>query len=228
MPAPRTVIIMANLIRVLLADDDRLVRTGIGLVLAPVPDMEVTAEAANGQQAVELTLRHRPDVVLMDIQMPVMDGLAALRELRRESPATPVIVLTTFGESDYVAEALAHGAAGFLLKDSAVDELERAIRAVIVNEAFLSPTITRQVLDRLPVAAPSVATDAAAKLAALTDRERQIVVLLAQGLSNAAISEELWITEGTVKTHLSHVFTKLDCDNRVQVALLVHRAGLLD
>ncbi len=211
----------------LIADDDRLVRAGIGLILTPLADVEVVAEAGNGQEAVELTVRHRPHVVLLDIRMPVMDGLAALREIRLTYPAAAVIVLTTFGEAAYVAEALAGGASGFLLKDSAVDELARAVRAAAAGEAFLSPVITRQVLDRLPAVQPAEGGDAGEKLAALSEREREVIILLAKGLSNAAISEQLWITEATVKTHVSRAFTKLDCDNRVQAALLVHRAGLL-
>jgi DNA-binding NarL/FixJ family response regulator len=218
---------MNESIRVLIADDDRLVRAGIGLILTPLPDVEVVAEAANGREAVELTVRHRPQVVLLDIRMPVLDGLAALREIRRTAPAVAVIVLTTFGEAAYVSEALAGGAAGFLLKDSAVDELARAIRAAAAGEAFLTPSVTRQVLDRLPAAVPPLEKAAAERLATLSDREREVLLLLAQGLSNGAISEQLWITEATVKTHVSRVFTKLGCDNRVQAALLVHRAGLL-
>jgi DNA-binding NarL/FixJ family response regulator len=218
---------MTEPIRVLIADDDRLVRAGIGLILTPLPDIEIVAEAANGREASELTVRHRPHVVLLDIRMPVMDGLAGLREIRRSAPAAAVIMLTTFGEAAYVSEALAGGAAGFLLKDSAVDELARAVRAAAVGEAFLTPSVTRQVLDGLPAAAVPGATEVTERLAALSDREREVLLLLAQGMSNAAISEQLWITEATVKTHVSRVFTKLDCDNRVQAALLVHEAGLL-
>ncbi|GAA1643585.1 response regulator transcription factor [Actinoplanes couchii] len=218
---------MSATIRVLIADDDRLVRTGIGLVLAPLPDIEVVAEAADGREAVALTLAHRPDVVLLDIRMPVMDGPAALREIRRTAPGVAVIILTTFGEAAYVSETLAAGAAGFLLKDSAVDELAPAVRAVAAGEAFLTPAVTRQVLDRLPAPAAPAVDPAAERLAALSDREREVMVLLAQGLSNPAISERLRISEATVKTHLSRAFLKLGCDNRVQAALLVHKAGLL-
>ena len=217
---------MTDSIRVLIADDDRLVRAGIGLILTPLSDVEVVAEAANGREAVELTVRHRPQVALLDIRMPVMDGLAALREIRRAAPAVAVIMLTTFGEAEYVSAALAEGAAGFLLKDSAVDELARAIRATAAGAAFLTPSVTRQVLDRLPPAAPPRDNPAAERLAALSDREREVLLLLAQGLSNAAISEQLWITEATVKTYVSRIFTKLGCDNRVQAALLMHQAGL--
>ncbi|SDT26544.1 response regulator [Actinoplanes derwentensis] len=217
---------MTEPIRVLIADDDGLVRAGLGLILAPLPDVEVVAEAVNGREAVDLTVRHRPRVALLDIQMPVMDGLAALREIRRTAPATAVIILTTFGEARYVSEALAVGAAGFLLKDSAADDLARAIRATAAGEAFLTPSITRQVLDRLPAATSPGVTAAAARLATLSDREREVLLLLAQGLSNAAISEQLWITEATVKTYVSRLFAKLECDNRVQAARLVHQSGL--
>ena len=189
---------MGESIRVLIADDDKLVRAGIGLILAPITDVDVVAEAVNGREAVATAVRHRPDVVLLDIRMPVMDGLTALKEMRLTAPSTAVIVLTTFGEATYVAEALAHGAAGFVLKDQAPEELARAIRAVHAKEAFLSPMITRQVLDRFPLAAPSARSDAVERSATLSDRERAVVILIAQALSNAAIGERLWITEGTV------------------------------
>ncbi|WP_434742261.1 response regulator [Micromonospora sp. SH-82] len=215
---------MAEPIRVLIADDDRLVRAGIGLILKPLADVEIVGEAGNGREAVELTVRLRPDVVLLDIQMPVLTGLAALREIRVLAPASTVLMLTTFGESAYVTEALSGGAAGFLLKDSAVDELERAVRVAAAGEAFLTPSITRQILDRLPT---NSEPDVGERLAVLSDREREVLVLVAQGLSNVAIGEQLWITEGTVKTHVSRILTKLGCENRVQAALLVHRAGLV-
>jgi DNA-binding NarL/FixJ family response regulator len=213
-------------IRVLVADDDQLVRAGIRLILGAVAGIEIVAEGSNGREAVELTVRHQPAVVLLDIRMPVMDGLAALREIRRSAPAVSVIVLTTFGEDSYVAEALAGGAAGFLLKDSAADELHRAIAAVASGEAFLSPAITRRVLNQYAPAPPAQLAEATAKLSALSEREGQVLALLAQGMSNAAISERLWITEATVKTHVSRLLTKLNCENRVQAALLAHHAGL--
>lgn len=217
---------MADAVRVLIADDDRLVRTGIGLVLAPQADIDVVAEASSGREAVDLTALHRPDVAVLDIRMPGLDGIGALQEIRRRCPATAVVMLTTFGEAQYVAQALAHGATGFVLKDGAVEDLPRAIRAVSAGEAFLSPAVTRHVLDRLPTApAPSVATE---KLTALSDRERDVVTLLAEGLSNAEIGGRLWVTEATVKTHVSRILTKLGCDNRVQVALMAHQAGLID
>jgi DNA-binding NarL/FixJ family response regulator len=217
---------MSDTIRVLLADDDRLVRAAIETILAPAEDITLVAQAGDGRQAIDLTLLHRPDVALLDIRMPVLDGLAALREIRRMLPAVHVVVLTTFGEDEYVAQALNAGAAGFLLKESAADELAQAIRAAAAGDAFLSPKVTRQVLDRLPAPAPAPAADLA-RVEALSSREREVLVLLAQGLSNAEISAQLFVTEGTVKTHLYRVFTKTGCENRVQAAMLAQRTGLL-
>ncbi|WP_033342128.1 response regulator transcription factor [Catenuloplanes japonicus] len=214
-------------IRTVLADDDRLVRGAIETILRPHEDLALVAQAGDGRQAIDLTLLHRPDVVLLDIRMPVLDGLAALREIRRVLPAAHVVMLTTFGEDEYVAQALNAGAAGFLLKESAADELPHAIRAAAAGEAFLSPKVTRQVLDRLP--APSaVPAEDRAKVDSLSAREREVLVLLAQGLSNAEISAQLFVTEGTIKTHLYRVFTKIGCENRVQAAMLAQRTGLLD
>ncbi|WP_285473497.1 response regulator transcription factor [Actinoplanes sp. NBRC 101535] len=214
-------------IRVLLADDDRLVRAALETILRPFDDITLVAQAGDGRQAIDLTLLHRPDVVLLDIRMPMMDGLAALREIRRGSPSVQVVMLTTFGEDDYVGQALTGGAAGFLLKDSAADELPHAIRAAAAGNAYLSPKVTRQVLNRLPAPAPAAPSEDLARVRALSDREREVLVLLAQGLSNAEISTRLFVTEGTVKTHLYRVFTKIGCDNRVQAAMLAQRAGLL-
>ncbi|WP_045745718.1 response regulator transcription factor [Actinoplanes rectilineatus] len=214
-------------IRVLLADDDRLVRAALETILRPFDDITLVAQAGDGRQAIDLTLLHRPDVVLLDIRMPMMDGLAALREIRRGSPSVQVVMLTTFGEDDYVGQALTGGAAGFLLKDSAADELPHAIRAAAAGNAYLSPKVTRQVLNRLPAPAPAAPSEDLARVRTLSDREREVLVLLAQGLSNAEISTRLFVTEGTVKTHLYRVFTKIGCDNRVQAAMLAQRAGLL-
>ncbi|MDG4831552.1 response regulator transcription factor [Solwaraspora sp. WMMD1047] len=213
-------------IRVLLADDDRLIRTAIAAIMGASGGFELVAEAADGREAVDLTVRHRPDVALLDIRMPVLDGLGALREIRRVAPSVSVVVLTTFGEDEYVAQALAAGAAGFLLKESAAEELPQAIRAAASGAAFLSPKVTRQVLDRLPPP-PAPAQEELRMVATLSDREREVLVLVAQGLSNAEIGARLWVSEGTVKTHLYRVFAKLGCDNRVRAAMLAQRAGLL-
>ena len=218
---------MNEAIRVLLADDDHLVRAAIDAILRPAGDVRLIAQAANGREAVDLTLRHHPDVAVLDVRMPVLDGLRALREIRRLAPKVNVLVLTTFGEDEYVAQALNAGAAGFLLKESAVEELPHAIRAAAAGEAFLSPKITRQVLNRLP-AGPSLPQEELARIETLSAREREILVLLSQGLSNAEIAGRLFVTEGTVKTHVYRVFAKLDCDNRVKAAMLAQRAGLLD
>ncbi|GIE76356.1 DNA-binding response regulator [Actinoplanes philippinensis] len=217
---------MTETLRVVLADDDSLIRTAIDAILRPVDGIDLIAQAADGRAAVDLAVRHRPDVALLDIQMPVMDGLAALREIRRLAPAVRVVVLTTFGQDEYVAQALTDGAAGFLLKESAAEELAYAIRAAAAGNAYLSPRITRQVLDRLP--APPVRPDRdLALVEGLSGREREVLVLLAQGLSNAEIGQQLYVSEGTVKTHVYRLFTKLNCDNRVQAAMLAQRAGLL-
>nr|WP_221375358.1 response regulator transcription factor [Actinoplanes polyasparticus] len=217
---------MTEPLRVLLADDDSLIRTAIDAILRPAAGIELIAQAADGRAAVDLALRHRPDVALLDIQMPVLDGLAALREIRRLVPEVRIVVLTTFGQDEYVAQALTHGAAGFLLKESAADELEYAIRAAAAGNAYLSPKITRQVLDRLPPA-PTRPTEDQVKVDTLSEREREVLILLAQGLSNAEIGQRLFVSEGTVKTHVYHVFAKLGCENRVQAAMLAQRTGLL-
>ena len=218
---------MTEPLRVLLADDDSLIRTAIDTILRPAAGIELIAQVGDGRAAVDLALKHRPDVALLDIQMPVMDGLAALREIRRLVPEVRIVVLTTFGQDEYVAQALAHGAAGFLLKESAADELEHAVRAAAAGHAFLSPKVTRQVLDRLP-APPARPTEDQVRVEQLSEREREVLILLAQGLSNAEIGQRLFVSEGTVKTHVYHVFGKLGCENRVQAAMLAQRTGLLD
>lgn len=217
---------MSETLRVVLADDDSLIRTAIDAILRPADGIELVAQTADGRSAVDLAVRHRPDVALLDIQMPVMDGLAALREIRHLAPAVQVVMLTTFGQDEFVARALDSGAAGFLLKESAAEELAFAIRAAASGNAYLSPKVTRQVLDRLP-AAPTGPDRDREKIEALSGREREVLVLLAQGLSNAEIGQQLFVSEGTVKTHVYRLFTKLGCENRVQAALLAQRAGLL-
>jgi len=215
-------------LRVVIADDDELTRGGIRLVLGGIPGVEVVAEAGDGVQARDLTIRHRPDVVLLDIKMPALDGLAALREISRSSKAA-VLMLTTFGEVDYIDEAIAGGAAGFILKSSAADELAPALRAVAAGEMFLSPPVTRRAVTQLWRLRPAPpGEEASARLEELSDREREVLRLLAQGLSNTGISERLVISESTVKTHVSRILLKLACDNRVQAALFAHRVGLLD
>ncbi|MBT2382857.1 response regulator transcription factor [Streptomyces sp. ISL-11] len=215
------------MIRVLIADDEPLIRAGIRMILTSADDIEVVAEAANGREAVELARCHRADVTLLDIRMPVMDGLDALAELRRAAPATRVLILTTFGERDNVLRALRQGGAGFLLKDSAPGELIGAVRAAAAGDAYLSPAATRHVADSLVV---TPATDrgerARARVAALSGREREVLALLGEGLSNADAGRRIHMSEATVKTYVSRILAKLECENRVQAALLARDAGL--
>ncbi|MGX2992740.1 response regulator transcription factor [Streptomyces sp. JNUCC 64] len=214
-------------VRVVIADDEPLIRAGVRLILTSDPDVEVVAEAANGREAVDLTLSHAPDVVLLDIQMPVMDGLAALAELRRAAPSVRVIVLTTFGERDNVLRALESGGAGFLLKDTAPAELIGAVRAAAAGDAYLSPAATRHVVDQLATGRAAARGEAArARVAQLSDREREVLALLGEGLSNADTGRRLHMSEATVKTYVSRILAKLECENRVRAALLARDAGL--
>ncbi|MFD8193231.1 response regulator [Streptomyces wuyuanensis] len=214
-------------IRVVIADDEPLIRAGIRMILTSDQEIEVVAEGANGREAVELARSHRADVVLLDIQMPVMDGLTALPELRRVVPTARVIVLTTFGERDNVLRALEHGGAGFLLKDTAPAELIRAVRAAAAGDAYLSPSATRHVVEQLATARAATRDgEARARVAALSAREREVLVLLGEGLSNAEAGRRLHMSEATVKTYVSRILAKLDCENRVQAALLARDAGL--
>ncbi|MEU8528408.1 MULTISPECIES: response regulator transcription factor [Streptomyces] len=217
----------ARRIRVVVADDEPLIRAGIRMILTSDPEIEVVAEAANGREAVEAARTHAADVVLLDIQMPVLDGLAALPELRRAVPAARVIVLTTFGERENVLRALEHGSVGFLLKDTAPAELIRAVRATAAGDAYLSPAATRHVVDRLASGREAArAEEARGRVAGLSDRERAVLALLGEGLSNADAGRRLHMSEGTVKTYVSRILAKLDCENRVQAALLARDAGL--
>ncbi|WP_373430232.1 response regulator [Streptomyces sp. V1I1] len=214
-------------IRVVVADDEPLIRAGIRMILTSDREIEVVAEAANGREAIDLARSHTADVVLLDIQMPVMDGLTALRELRRAAPATRVIVLTTFGERENVLRALEHGGAGFLLKDTAPAELIRAVRAAAAGEAYLSPGATRHVVDQLASGrAAARGEEARARVAGLSAREREVLALLGEGLSNADAGRRLHMSEATVKTYVSRILAKLECENRVQAALLARDAGL--
>jgi len=215
------------MIRVLVADDEALIRAGVRLVLENAPDIEVVAEARDGREAVELVRRHRVDVALLDIRMPGGDGLAAAQEIRRLAPATQVIMLTTFGEDEYVATALQAGAAGFLLKDTDPDGLIEAVRIAGRGDAILSPSLTRRLIDRYVGSYDERGDRARDRLAVLTEKEREVVVLVGSGLSNAEIARKLFMSEGTAKAHVSRILTKLDCANRVQAAILAHEAGLL-
>jgi DNA-binding NarL/FixJ family response regulator len=211
------------MVRVVIADDEPLITAGIRTVLESADDIEVVATVADGSAAVAEAVRHRPDVVLLDITMPVLDGLGALGELRRQAPDVRAVMLTSFGTESNVLQALHDGAAGFVLKHCAPDELIRAVRAAHNGDAYLSAEITRLVLGMVtPVAGRR--QQAATRLAVLSPRENEIAALVAEGLSNADIGRRVHMSEPTIKTYVSRLLTKLDCANRVEVALLVRDA----
>ncbi|MER0240901.1 response regulator transcription factor [Streptomyces sp. HSW2009] len=215
------------MIKVLVTDDEPLIRAGIRMILTSADDIEVVGEAGNGREAVELARAGRVDVVLLDIQMPVMDGLTALAELRKAVPQTNVLILTTFGEQQNVLRALTEGSAGFLLKDSAPGELIGAVRAAAAGDAYLSPGAPRHVVDSLATGRHTSRVDEARRrLAALPPREQEVLALLGEGLSNADAGARLHMSEATVKTYVSRILAKLGCENRVQAALLARDAGL--
>ncbi len=213
------------MIRVLIADDEPLITAGIRTVLESAGDIEVVAEAADGRAAVDEAIRLRADVALIDINMPVVDGLSAVEELRRRAPAPRAVVLTSFGAEPNVVRALRGGAAGFVLKNCAPDELIRAVRSAHGGDAYLSPEVTRLVLGMVTPDAASRRHEAAVRLAALAPREAEVLGLVAEGLSNAAIGRRLHMSETTIKTYVSRILTKLDCSNRVQAALLARDAA---
>ncbi len=213
------------MIRVLLADDQALVRGGFRMILEARDDFEVVGEAANGAEAVELAQRAQPDVILMDVRMPVLDGVEATRRLVASGSPARVLILTTFDLDEYVHAAIRAGASGFLLKDVEPEELVAAVRVVADGEALLAPSVTRRLLERfadtLPPEAPSPDLDA------LTSRELETLRLLAGGLSNAEIADQLVVTEATVKTHVSSVLRKLGVRDRVQAVVAAYDAGLV-
>ena len=214
-------------VRVLLCDDQALVRSGFRMVLEARADMEVVGEAENGAQAVELTARSHPDVVLMDVRMPVMDGVEATRRLAETGTSARIVILTTFDSDEYVYEALRAGASGFLLKDVQPAQLVDAIRVVARGEALLAPTVTRRLLDRFAHTLPDSSRTAPDALAELTERELEVLTLLASGLSNAELAERLFVSETTVKTHVSSILRKLGLRDRVQAVVLAYQAGLV-
>ncbi|MFF4991690.1 response regulator [Streptosporangium saharense] len=215
------------MIRVLLADDDEMVRAGVGAILATDPGIKVVAEAGDGREAVELALTHRPDVALLDIRMPRLDGLAAAVEIIRTAPAVAVAILTTFGEDAYLTRALDDGVRGFLLKSGNPRELIAGVHAVAGGGAYLSPRMAARVIGELRSPRLGRAVTARGRVEALTERERDVLALLGAGLSNAQIARRLGLVEGTVKGHVSAILTRLDLRNRVQAAVLAHEAGLV-
>jgi DNA-binding NarL/FixJ family response regulator len=215
-------------LRVVVADDQVLVRTGVRMILDVEPDIELVGEAGDGAAAVQLVADLRPDVVLMDIRMPVMDGLEATRRLHNGPTPPSVVVLTTFDADDHVVRAVAEGADGFLLKDTPPGDIVSAIRTVAAGDAMLSPSATRSLVSRLRSTTTTDRTSvAAARLTVLTERELEVAVCVGRGLSNSEIAAELYLSIPTVKSHVSRLLTKLDSTNRVQVAMIVHDAGLV-
>jgi DNA-binding NarL/FixJ family response regulator len=211
------------IIRVLLVDDHALARTGFRMVLDAEPDIEVVGEAANGTQAIHSAGRLHPDVVLMDVRMPELDGIAATREVANDS--TKVLILTTFDLDDYVYDSLAAGASGFLLKDAGPEQLTEAIRVVAAGDALLAPSVTRRLIDDV-VGAGRRRLARPPELDELTPRELEVLRLVAAGLSNAEIAERLVVEETTVKTHVSRVLAKLGLRDRVQAVILAYEIGL--
>jgi DNA-binding NarL/FixJ family response regulator len=214
-------------VRIVVADDQELVRAGFTAVLGTQPDFEVVAEAATGREAVDLARTHRPDVVLMDVRMPDLDGIAATAEICRDARTrSRVLILTTFDLDEYVLAALRAGASGFLLKDAPRDALYTAVRTVAAGDALLAPSVTRRLIERhLRLDQPS--PELVAGLDRMTDRERQVLVLLARGLSNTEIATRLHLSEATVRTHVGHVFAKIGARGRAQAVVFAYESGIV-
>jgi DNA-binding NarL/FixJ family response regulator len=213
------------MIRVLIADDQELVRTGFRVILNAEPDLEVVGEAGDGREAIEAAAALRPDVVLMDIRMPNLDGIEATRRIAAAPGSPRVLILTTFDLDEYVYEALRAGASGFLLKDAGADELLRAVRVIAGGEALLAPSITRRLIEDYAQRPPRRGQPA--QLAELTPRELEVLRLVARGLSNADIARELVVGDATVKTHVARIFSKLDLHDRAQAVVLAYETGLV-
>lgn len=215
------------MIRVVLADDEAMIRAGVAAILGSDDEIEVVGEAGDGREAVEQVRLTRPDIVLLDIRMPKLDGLGAATEIRRLHPETGVIMLTTFGEDVYIERALGLGASGFLLKSGDPRELLAGIRAVADGAAFLSPKVAHRVIAQLSGGRSSRRAAAKDQLESLTDREREVLTLLGSGLSNADIAARLFVVEGTVKAYVSTILGRLGVKNRVQAAIIAYEAGLV-
>lgn len=212
------------MIDILIADDQAMVRSGLRLILESEPDLRVVAEAENGEEAVRLAKREKPSVILMDVRMPVMDGLEATREITTAVTDTKVIVLTTFDLDEYIYGALRAGASGFLLKDAEGDHLVEAVRVIAGGDAIIAPSITKRLISEF---ASRPETAEARGLDQLTERETEVLRLVAKGMSNAEIGEELFVSETTVKTHVSHILTKLHLRDRVQAVVVAYESGLI-
>jgi len=212
-------------IRVLVADDQSMVRAGFRMLLGAQEDMEVVAEASNGIEAVDQAARFNPGIILMDIRMPELDGLQATRRILATDPAARILVLTTFGLDEYVFEALSAGASGFVLKDDPPEQLIAAVRTVAAGDALLSPAITKRVISQFTRTARAEPPEG---LDELTSREREILRLIATGLSNAEIGAELYISDTTVKTHVTHILQKLNLRDRVQAVVMAYQTGLFE
>jgi DNA-binding NarL/FixJ family response regulator len=214
------------MIRVGVVDDQTLVRTGFAMILETEPDLEVAFEAGDGREAVECARRHRPDVILMDIRMPEVDGIEATRLITTELPNAPrILMLTTFDLDEYVYDAIRAGASGFLLKDTPPNELVAAVRVLAAGEALLAPSVTRRLIEEFVAGAQEYASNPA--LEQLTERETEVLRLMARGLSNAEIATRLYLGETTIKTHVSRVLMKLDVRDRVQAVVAAYDAGLV-
>ena len=217
-------------LRVVIADDQKLVRAGFGMILGAQPDIEVVGEADDGAEAIRVVRATRPDVVLMDVRMPELDGLAATRELLREGPAgrhvPKILILTTFDVDDYVYEALAAGASGFLLKDTPPEQLVEAVRSVSAGESLLAPTVTTRLIEHF-VSSRATRGQPPPGMDELTPRELEVFGLIARGLSNTEIASELVVSEATVKTHVARILLKLGLRDRVQVVVTAYESGLV-
>jgi DNA-binding NarL/FixJ family response regulator len=214
-------------IRVLVADDQPLMRAAFDMTLRGEPDIELVGEAADGHQAVEEARRLRPDVVLMDVRMPVLDGVGATKILAAEDTTTKILILTTFDIDEYVIEALRAGASGFLLKDVRPDELVHAIRVIAGGDALLAPSVTRRLLDSFVASLPVAPTDRSGALASLTEAEVKVLTLVGSGLSNQEIASELFVADTTVRTHIRHILEKLDLRDRLQAVVFAYDTGLV-
>lgn len=214
--------------RVALVDDDSLVRAGLAMILGADPGIEVVGQGGDGSEAVPLVQKHRPDVLLMDVRMPGLDGIAATKAVTSLPNPPRIIMLTTFDMDEYVFRALEAGASGFLLKDTPPQDLIRAVHVVAGGDAMLSPTITRRMLAHFSDANPGTRQDKHPGLDQLTERETEVLGAVGAGLSNTQIGMRLFMSEATVKAHVSKIFAKLDCTNRVQIAIIAHEAGLTD